>query len=59
MLPPASVSDRAPTPVSGKPPCSRGAQVRENLGESVPIVGSAHEEEIIPLLRKALGLPVA
>jgi hypothetical protein len=32
------------------------ARVRQALGEGVPIVGSAQEADIVPLLRKALGL---
>ena len=30
--------------------------VREKLGADVPIVGTPSEAEIVPLLRKALGL---
>jgi len=30
--------------------------VRQRLGDAVPIVGSAREDEIVPLLRSALGL---
>jgi len=31
--------------------------VQEVLGPQIPIVSTAHEVEIVPLLRKALGLP--
>jgi hypothetical protein len=32
------------------------ARVRQAVGDGVPIVGSAQEADIVPLLRKALGL---
>lgn len=31
-------------------------KVKEALGEGVPIVGSEHERDIVPMLRKALGM---